>query len=1523
MTESNTDDLAGALELIRSTLLALKPSGQDGFEGILRLALTKLTGVPFRLAASGLQGGIDGGAAMPRDAVCFEAKRYADSPKRETVLTKIADLARKQSDADRLWVLGVTAEANAQLSEEVAQDGDRNAVSTFVLDWGPSPLPLLAVAVIAAGEEAISFLVDKHDPTTGAKVALREDVAAAFGTVSEHPDFESTYERIKANLNVSKLATAKAIEQNLQWRMHVFGSADRARFTLGQALAVADEQNLPELRQELRQSIAEKIRQEQNIVLLGDEGHGKSWLAAQICAKAAGIGLFLSAEKFEGVAADDLEEFLIDMLIKQSGDIANDPLRMRWRHRLKAWRSSPPLAQLLVVVDGINQRENLSWGRVLNALHFKLQEIGARLIITARPKFWRKVVCPGLSFTPETIQVSEWSAQERDALLRHHKIDQDWLDEDTRTTLCNPRLLGIAIKTLPRNEPGAWKGLTTDRLLMEHLRSSQRENFEAEPFRSLTRRLSQHAETVLGRINSTQNGPPQHFQADASAVIETRFFVSVEGPGDLYELREEGLTLALGFALVDQLWQAQRLDHSLPERVVQLVEPISAMDRTADVMFAALLVCALDEDNRFHSEIFAALLDAFAGLQNVNDQRFEEFVEIVKHQPEVFLGVVKKLCLERGHRINHDWFNYATFEIAANEAARPAIDNAIRYWLHCYNRSPETQTIRYHRRDEAEYEKELEKKRKEIEDTLTSLSPYEKQVLDRMVEVPDNPDQLITLALELLAGHSLAPFADCFVAMGMALALDSGLHSSRKAFHQLTTFNRVERSSTRETFLNALKALRAEDTSPGGQWTVVRLLSATGDESDAAEAQKIALGLRKGRFQLDPPDPQKWRQSKAADPHVESPTDLKVGLESFNALNADEMLLTMNSGAAYHEYEIFLPIACRFAPEAAYAKGREIMDGILTREGLPLRQVIVNSEDRIPLIQQMLAKKLVKRISESDAIESIPLQDQEFCRWLAFYSIVAQLTAEEQLECLIGCAFGDVYSLSVIPALKHQTTEHITYALEQVLAKGDEKAAFRVLSTALYGGTEISNALEGEISECSSRQCAMLRAISFELASVNELRSVRDKHVKSSWSAASAENGTYESWHGSILLIEACANGELSIEDLLKRIDHETWFAAATRLGQEFYKPMADCFIFRLRGAAKEASETPAPQADLTFSMTVLAPYPFMSVDETDRGTARFPKEKSLADVLGTDDKFDEARDRLHRVAKTFFDSLKGSDARLLLHRITIEDLEGLVDAVPSVLPELLEIVEEAGKAQLVWLKNLAFAVAKLVSPDQPARAAAILRRALASQGFVAHALGDDLTLEHAAVWGSSRSEPIEAIWRERIFRAANDAILAREILAAERFGASEFIRDLVLEAASCPDSLDNAYAATIAGYSSQSLQLLEALQQHVDDLGTTGSATKAAQQSDLAAQWAEEWVTKMWAAQTSEEFWRYMIIAKTCMDARVSDQPTADTSWKHYVPVFLRVRNAALKARTKEREKKLLGQEAPDQIFITLPNAS
>ncbi|MBL4626728.1 MAG: hypothetical protein JKY00_01575 [Roseicyclus sp.] len=1220
--------------------------------------------------------------------------------------------------------------------------------------------------MVAAGGQSIDFIVNNYEAKTNQKKLGDAELRAAFTNISSHPEFGNLLQRLKSNLNVSKLALMRAVELNAEWREQTFGSTHRARERLGQGLAVLEEMAFPSMRGELRGGIAGELQAGNDVILLGDEGHGKSWISAQLCSDAKGLALFVSAEKLEGVSVEDLDDFLIQLLIKQTGEVADDALKLRWRYRLEAWKTTPPLASLMVVVDGLNQRQSLRWDRLLNGIQSRLAGIGGRMVVTVRPHFWRKTIARGLAFRPTEIEVPEWSPAERNELLKHHGISLGWLDQKTLHTLQNPRLLSVAVATLPHREAIAWKGLTTDRLLMEHLRASQLENYEDETFADLANRLSKHAETVLERVNASSNEPPQNFQADTSAVIETRFFRPLPGPGDQYELRDEGLTLALGFTLVDQLWQTQLAKQDLSGRVSQLVEPINAMDRTADVLFASLLICSLD-DIRFDTEIFSILLDEFANLQNVDDRRFEEFAEIVKQQPKVLFDALRKLCLERGRRINHDWFVSAAFMVARSETGWPAAEAAIHQWLHCYNKDPVEQTNHYHKRGDDEYEKRHEKKKAEIDEALPNLSAFETRLLERMTEVSNEPDELLSMALRLLAGHSLADFAESFVSMGLAFALDRNVHSARKAFQQLTTFNRVNRTATRNAFLKAIEPLRTKDTSRGGQWTVVRMLYASGNETDAAEASVLAKELRKDWPQFEPPSPTEWRQVKVANPDATRPVDMNEGLRQFNALDPGKILQSMSLGIEDHRFRDFLPVACRFKPEAAVEKTRNLLAGLLTRTGFPLRQVILNCEDHLPLVDPELAKGLITRVAESDAFETLPEQDQPICRMFAFYYAAGQISAGEQLRCMRGKELGPDYLLSVIPSLKLQPTEAIVAVVRSALNDGDENAAYGALAAALFGQTQINDELGGLILTCSRGASSKLRAVAYELATHKDLDSVRQAHMRSDWSAASADEKTYEGWFGSMLLVEEYAHGEAPVDGLLKRISQKAWFAAADRLGKAFAQPLAGCFLQSLRGGIAATTKIHLPSADLILSRHDPAPFPFLSIEETERENERFPKQRSLKEVLGTDDDFDEKQNKLNAVATAFFEELKGSDARLLVQQITIDDLRRLVCVVPTLLSDLVAILDQAEGAQFVWLKNLAFAVANLISGKSPEHAVALLNRASSSQGFVTLALGDDLTLEHQAIWGAAKSEPMEALWRGRLLGSENDAILAREVLAA------------------------------------------------------------------------------------------------------------------------------------------------------------
>lgn len=1517
MSKAVVCEYKNSLDIIRVGILSIKAAGADGFEGLLRIVLTNLTGIQFRLAASGLQGGIDGDAVLPSDPVCFEAKRYSGDIHRNEVLTKIVDLARNKDAADRLWILGATAEISTQLAKSVQEDGDQNAISTLILDWTATPLPLLAIVIVAASDAAINFIVTNYHDKTG-KVRLTEgELKAAFSSISYHPEFDNILQKLKSNINASKLALKRASDLNIEWRKQTFGSIRLTRERLGQGLAVLKDQASPPMRNELQSRIVGEIQSGKEVILLGDEGHGKSWISAQLCSDAEGLALFVSAEQLDGVFVEDLDNFLIRLLIKQTGEIVDDALKLRWRHRLQAWRTTPPLASLLVVVDGLNQRQNFRWDKLLNGIQSRLDAIGGRMLVTVRPHFWQKAIARGLAFTPTVIKVPEWSPKERDKLLQHHGISLDWLDQKTLNTLQNPRLLSVAVTALPHQKAIAWKGLTTDRLLMEHLRTSQLENYEDETFVNLTKRLSEHATKVVERVQASSNETPQYFKTNSNAVIETRFFRPLPGPSEQYELRDEGLTLALGFTLVDQLWQAFWAKQDLSERIFQLVEPISAIDRTADVLFASLLICALD-DIRFDTEIFAALLDAFANIQNVDDRRFEEFVEIIKHQPKAFFDVLKNLSLERGSRINQDWFVHAAFEIANSETGWQAAEAAIHQWLHCYNKDAVEQTNRYPKRSDSEYEKQLEEKKSEIREAISSLSTFEKQLLERMTEVSSELTDLFTLALRLLAGRSLVNFANSFVAMGLAFSLDRNVSSARKAFRQLTTFNRVDRDATRNAFLKAIEPLRTEYTSQGGQWTVVRMLYATGDEADLPTASMLAEELRKDWPLFESPSPDKWRQAKAASLEASRPIDMDNGTQQFSALDPDKMLQTMGSGSEDHYFRNFLPVACRFEPAAAIEKTRGILAGLLTRTGFPLRQVILNCEDHLPLVDPDLAKSLINRIVKSNAFETLLEKEQSICRMFAFYYAASQISAETQLKCITGKAIGSDYLLQVIPSFKPQPTDKIVAAVQDALEKTDEDAAYGALAVALYGQTQVNNELAELILKCSRGKSSKLRAVAFELAVYNDLKQIRQAHIYSNWDAPSAGEDTCESWFGSMLLLEASVRDEVSINDLLKRISHKTWFVSVDKLGTEFTKPLVDYFLQQIRRGVVATAEIQPPPVDFQLSRTEPVPFPLLSIEETDREGKRFPKQKDLREVLKANDNFDEKQSRLNAVAEAFFVELKKSDARVLVQEITIERLQHLIAEVPTLLDKLLEILESADSIQFIWLKNLAFAVAHIISSKSPELAVAMLGRACSSQGFVTLSLGDDLTLEHQAIWGSNASEPMKAFWRKRLLGSENETVFAREVLAAERFGAANFIKSMVLQLASSEDSLDQAYAISIAGYSLKSDEFVDIIRKHIDNKGICGQAAKHALSEHENAQWTLIWIESMWNAPDPEEFWRCLMIAKTSMDARVNVQQPDNTKWAHYAPVFHRARKTAIKTRNQERKKRLLGQEAPEPIFVT-----
>jgi hypothetical protein len=1505
-------DITQHLNVLKSALTSLKPSGTDGFEGFIRIVLTELTGIPFRLAASGLQGGIDGDALFPKDAVSFEAKRYSESTlNRNDVLTKIADFARNGVVADRLWVLAATTEVSTQLSGAVRHDCTQQAIFPLILDWCEYPLPLLAVAAVAAGSPAIDFMIANGDAELS-----RDEIDGIFNLISKHPHFYSLLTKLKDELDVSQLATARSVECNQKWREQCFRDNQTSKIRLGQSLGIAACEEMPTMRSAVQQTIRESLIAGTVTVLIGDEGRGKSWLAAQICYEHQGISLFISAEAFNEIKANDVDEFIIKQLIQQTNDLPSLTLEQTWRHRINFWKEQPSCQPLLVIVDGINQRHNLRWSRLLNHLNEFLKSIQGRLLITARPLFWQEIVARGISFEPKKIDIPEWTDEERDKLLIYYGINIYWLDTTTLQTLKNPRLLGVAVNTLPHHDSYAWKGLTTDRLLFEHLRMSQRECFEEQTVKELTSRLSNIAKQVLAKVREDGELLPEHFESESEAVIETRFFKTLPGLDGHYELRSEGLPLALAYAVINQLLQAHRRKQSLHEHLAHLIEPIRAMDRTVDVVFAAMMVCALDDlDTEF--VIFDLLLDAFSDLQNVNDRRYEEFISLVEKRPKSLFKALRQFLLESRHRLNRDWFIHAAFEFSATEHGSLVVKEVIHSWLHLYNDDAVEQMDRFPVTNQEEHTKRVQTRGEEILKIRSCLSDYEQSILATMSKVSGEVDQLYECALELLAGHSIAEFTDSFIALGYGFSFDNRVWSSKKAFQQLTMFNRADPSEMRESFINNVIPLRSEGTSNAGLWTLVRMLYASGDYNAAEEASEIADKLRNTNELYEFPAENHWRRCLVANPDVMVPSDLVETLQKFREIPTDKLMQDIWAASEDSFFKDFLPVVCKFRQTDAIEKARSLIFSLLTREGFPLRQLMLNGREYSILIDREFALKLKEYVTQTRMSDVLWKEDQNTQRMFLFEYIAPFLTSEEQLDCMIDPAFGTGYLLSVIPNIKQQSEQTIINVLVTAIRQNNEQAIYGTLTAARFGNVSISNELESQILECLNFDSSRVRAICFELAHFKKLRSIILTVAHSSWNWKDATENTHEDWFGSLLLVQASALGEIEIDAMLQRVKPRVWFNAVKLIGEDISHLLAKMFLHRIQNSIQESKSLSFPDIDFELSGNEIDRLPLLDIKESNRSEGRFHPHKSLSDSMKGFTDYQSKRERLREISSSFLKGLEGFDSRIFFEWITIDNLKTLTDFVPDLLSELVGKLVLVSEKEFTLLKNIALAAGNLVSGEKPELAVQLFQRAMDSGNFVSHGYGDGLTLEHKAIWSAVPSLSMYSLWKKRILRALNDDELAKEVLAAERYGAKQFIYDYVMELKSSRLALDRAYAITIVGFSRELKQFSDLIETHLNEEGISGYAAKKAKIALDLALWAEGWVQDMWNSESQDEFFCRLVIAKTCIDARIEPKPLESTAWKHFAPIFWRARDSVIKKQTESRKKTLLGQEAPEKIFL------
>ena len=1060
---------------------------------------------------------------------------------------------------------------------------------------------------------------------------------------------------------------------------------------------------------------------------------------------------------------------------------------------------------------------------------------------------------------------------------------------------------------------------------LSHLRASEQDAPSPQPAAEFAKKLRDHANEILSRVTRGQLLNLKLFEGGLEAASDGRFFVTVEADPTRYTLQDDGLTLALGFAVLDQLRTALRNDRDLNPTLEAIFEPVSALDQTARVILAAHTVACLDES--YPVEVAAAVLCAFAEAQNPNAKDFDAFAALASERPEAFMRGVQRLCLAGGHQPNLDWIEAALHGARIDATAWQVISKDLESWLACYSLSAERGSfLRASGDSKEEVAKELAKKQASIDERLSSLSLEENELLSSMVKVDDGDLNTLTrFGLRLMTGKELVPFSRSVVkwVFGNALNPDHGSPVYKEFIH-LVRFNRIDWLDARESMLADCRIFERPDVSPAGKWALLHILEATGDADDAACAETLYADLRSNC-----PPHGGWRliedycASDPCDPDSVRPENISDTARKYAELDPSGIRLSGWSSAEDHFFSMARPGLARFEPDATVAKHREFIADVIGRAGSPLRYGLFELRSQNALFMRDDALTLVAPIGQTkkEPNEGGLTSDEwivsQYRQLLAFPC----LTPREQIEILRAQDPKDDILLDILAVAKTVDEGTFEAMLEKACGENDESSQYRIL---VFGGStdtvisEDARRLLGSLTQSDSER---IRAAAFRLIARLDDRQLLKTVAEGGWSAANlARQDGYEGRYGSAVILEAAAQGVISEDQALERIGSRFYAWAARKLGVEAVQDVAVRIDALIRIAVKQTIDPSVPDIEMHVGNGQSAMPTLYSASEKPSNSDD-PSE-AFRRFSESDEAFYERQRRTRDAFEAFKKKLTAQKAQIILDYLGIDEFDAIASSNRDLAESWYEMFVSLPPGRLMGVHNLGLLLAHALATWNPDKAVNLFAVLANSRPVVrvtfAHSI---VSLDGGAIWSAAEHPTLDAVRFERLDRTANDHELAVEVLTALQNDKEALLRAYMERELATGESARISRALMVAGFSMRNDFNDDLLARYRDTKGFIGRARAAAMYAYERNVWAEHWFRKMCEAKEASEFWQHSILFTKIVDGRLTVWKTAD--WQHREPfqLFSESVRSTLKRRFKRwqdhRTKKLFGEDAPAIIFL------
>ena len=1506
------------LTALRNALLDLPSSGPNGFEGLLAKVFTKLLGVPFRLAKSGSQFGVDGKTSDPTFPVAFEAKRYRDDVPSTEVLNKIGALAIRK-DPVELWILGTTGIVASQVTDDLDALATIHGFATLILDWQPAA-PRLA-AILAEAHAEVGEFLNQNVPTAG----LAARAIAELRILSGHADLAEITHSVLCQLRAASVATPMARDANRRWLVETLSNRIKAKSRLGQVLTPLDATGSPVLtRSHLREQLEAALEgppESRLVAVLGEEGNGKSWLAIEACVELATAPLVVvfSPEEFvtipEGV---NWNEVIGKKLITQTEESVTGISEARWRRRFERWRNAefPQSPRLLVLIDGLNQRPAVTWGRHVDSLVLHTFELGGCTVVTSRSEYFSRYVEPRLMSSVTSIVVPPWTEAERNQVLASKGVAGAKLQPAVANSLRNPRLLGIALTLLDADTLESLEALSVPWLLFEHLRMLDRERADGHSALEFAEMLQGHAKDILARVRSEVADDLTVFE-NLEPAAEGRFFEWLEGEPHRYTLRDQGFTYALGLAVIEELRAAIRKGRDAQEALQTVLEPIAAFDQTADATIAALTISCLDQ--QISEKIGVALLAGFAQLQNPDDALAASMAGLARRRVHVFCEACEVLWMAPTLAPNADWLEDSLHAIKRRpkvwEDMQPFLGKWLRYWWPDIRIDYKVQHAQGSLAD-ARVDAEAERDQR-----INSANEVEREYLSKLIHQQASPHRLMQLALRLCACMPLENLASSLACASFSMALTPTPFSPDDELSSLILFNRRDWSAARDQLLAHAARLASPGTSVSGRWAAVTLLRATGALDDSAIAHKLALELTKDRDQFT-----SWRLVESycatdpCDPDSDRPDNIDDTACKYAQLDVGKLKLVMGMTERDHFVESALPGLVRFSPDVAVRKHREFLNALPSRRGLPLRQAVWTALDDAALIDgQLAARLLVRSRSLSCDHAGVDEASVDHVQQALLQAAFPRLSPQEQFAGMEAISDPNHIWLELLRLVKDGSPSELMEAV-RLHNPSDLSVAIPLVVAGRIADAPLPG-FASMLPELLASPHSLVRSAALHLAGITGDHEALETVVASGWMSSAVSQSTREHITGSIVLIEAARHGVVPAHEILPRIAPETFGTACARLDDASVEQLAAMLDACVRAAS--GLDVPLPPVEIVLMVTRIDDA--INARHSLKEVSRAPK--SFADELrGFSDgqtEFDARQKRLLDAYKAFKNQLTPEMAAVVLDAFNLDEVRTILRVAPGLVHGWIELLRGAAAPRRRALRNFGIYVAcALTHGEMPSKGVELLTLLQENTSFVQvrYTLAG-LPLEAVALWWSADGVDVNRLRFARLDACGNDQELALEAATAIYASKTAILKAYVHDRLRSPLPVDVARAITVAGFSNDALLASEVAANFDGDEGLLVTAARSSRYAMERHRWSEHWFDKMLTACTEEDFWAasilFLKVVDTRFDADHRDEPVGTNvfnTWWWSVERRLRHR---FDKWTNKRKKTLFGSKVPDSIYL------